>query len=124
MKRLITSFLLFFIIIMELSGCSEIQAALSQDASRGTWVNNVYSNEFANLKFDNVNYWNSLSNEDIIDKMNLGITYINASYYNNRIIELPIMYDMIIVSGRTESTMVIMFKNLKKTGNLSITENK
>lgn len=84
----------------------------SQASIRGTWNDNVYTNEFANLKYTLPEQWQYATDEEIASIM--GTTEDTFD---------KVTYDMVSQNLYTGSNIILMFEDLSKSiGGSKITE--
>ncbi|HBL85290.1 MAG: hypothetical protein A2Y17_03585 [Clostridiales bacterium GWF2_38_85] len=101
MKKAVVILMIISMLILNLAGCSIIQDTLSPNAERGTWNDNVYTNEFANLRFKNADNWLVMTDEEISKMMQLGIDYIDNDKYSKELLDLTTIYDMMVKNNST-----------------------
>ena len=77
--------------------------------SRGKWENNIYTNEFAEIKFNLPEDWAYSSDEEIAKLMNVGAEMLNGNEFA-KIVEQTSVYDMVANNPNTGSSVMIMFE--------------
>lgn len=89
-----------------------------KEISKGKWEGNVYTSEFADLKFTLPEGWNRSTDEEIAEVMNLGKEVLeDEGLYSSKITELTTVYDMMAKNPTTNGSIAIMMEktNVKET---------
>ena len=88
----------------------EATTTAEKEIVKGQWEDNVYTNEFANLKFNLPEGWTHSTDEEIAEFMEIADveTYKNDT---KRLAEETGVYDMIASNPDTAASVMIMFEN-------------
>ena len=89
----------------------ETEVVETKELSRGKWENNVYTNEFADIKFRLPEGWNYSSDEEIASMMNISVDLLNEDQQSfAKIAEQTSVYDMVATNPNTASSVMVMFE--------------
>ncbi len=82
-----------------------------KEISKGKWDDNVYTSEFADLKFTLPEGWKRSTDEEIADVMNLGKEVLeDEGLYSSKISQLTTVYDMMAKNPSTNGSIAIMME--------------
>lgn len=82
-----------------------------KEISKGKWEDNVYTSEFAGLKFKLPEGWNRSTDEEIAEVMNLGKEVLeDEGLYSSKITQLTTVYDMMAKNPTTNGSIAIMME--------------
>lgn len=82
-----------------------------KEISKGKWDDNVYTSEFADLKFTLPEGWNRSTDEEIAEVMNLGKEVLeDEGLYSSKITQLTTVYDMMAKNPTTNGSIAIMME--------------
>lgn len=129
MKRLLWTALLILCIVA-LSACSLLytayDSALPDKLTRGVVADNVYTSEYAGLKFTAPAGWVFGSDEDMAELMDIGADALGDAglEYTEEALKKQTLYDMMCQDTSTGSSMLLLYENLALSGNTGITEEK
>ena len=135
MKKLIKSTALILTGVLILAGCgtnTETQENLGgqsapKEFTRGEWTENVYTSEFAEIKYEMPEAWVYATDEEIKEVIDQGVDLINESgdlAIPKDYLEQKEIYDMIAQNPATGSNVQVMFENMKMVvGGAQIDEN-
>lgn len=81
------------------------------EIERGTWNENVYTNEFAKIKFQLPEGWEASNDEEIAKMMNVGTEMLNSDQQQlSKIAEQTSLYDMVVNDPATGASVMVMFE--------------
>lgn len=84
-----------------------------KEISRGKWEDNVYTSEFAELKFTLPEGWTRSTDEEIAAMMQLGAAMLeDEGKYNAEIAKLTSVYDMLAKSADQTSNIQVMMEKV------------
>ena len=84
-----------------------------KEIARGKWEDNVYTSEFAELKFTLPEGWTRSTDEEIAAMMQLGATMLeDEGKYNAEIAKLTSVYDMLAKSADQTSNIQVMMEKV------------
>ena len=117
---------LLAVILLLLAGSlkGEGQAA-TREFARGSWDGNVFTSEFAGLRFTMPNNWLAGSDEEIAALMGVSLDFLSerGMRFSERILELTNIYDMMVQNPFNGDSVALMYENLSMhIGGSQITE--
>lgn len=78
---------------------------------RGKWEDDVYTSEFANIKFRLPVGWEYSSDEEIAEMMNIGVEALNDDQQAmSKLAEQTSVYDMVANDPSTGASVMVMFE--------------
>lgn len=82
--------------------------------TRGVWEDNVYTSDFANLKFEMPAEWNYASDEEMATLFNFSADQLAEAgmAFSKEMIEARSVYDMMAQSATTGSSVAVVYENL------------
>lgn len=84
-----------------------------KEISRGKWEDNVYTSDFAELKFTLPEGWTRSTDEEIAAMMQLGAAMLeDEGKYNAEIAKLTSVYDMLAKSADQTSNIQVMMEKV------------
>lgn len=82
-----------------------------KEISKGKWEDNVYTSEFADLKFKLPEGWTRSTDEEIAEVMNLGKEVLeDEGLYSSKVAQLTTVYDMMAKNKTTNGSIAIMME--------------
>lgn len=83
-----------------------------KELERGKWVNNVYTNDFANITFKLPEGWTYSSDEEIAQMLNIGVEALGKDNKEelSKIIEQTGLYDMVSKETSTGTSVMVLFE--------------
>lgn len=118
--KILTIIISLVLTLIILTGCGNENTINNEDAnnsektvevSRGQWQDNVYSNDFAKLKFNLPEGWNYSSDEEIAALMNVGAEALNEDQQKlAELAEQMSLYDMVANDPSTGASVMVMFE--------------
>lgn len=95
----------------ENTSTGEQQQETKKEISRGTWEGDVYTSEFAELKFTLPEGWTRSTDEEIAATMQLGADVLaDEGKYQSEISKLKNVYDMMAKSADQTSNIQVMME--------------
>jgi len=135
MKKFIKSTALILAGVLILAGCGtkpETQENLGgqsaqKEFARGEWAENVYTSEFAEIKYELPEAWVYATDEEIKEVIGQGVDLINDSSeldVSEDYLDQAAVYDMFAQNPATGSNVQVIFESMKSVpGSSRIDEN-
>lgn len=121
-KRFMKKLLLLVITICmlgTLAGCGSRDT--EKKLSRGTIEGDVYTSEFADIKFTKPENWVYSTDEEIAQVMNVGAEILEQSEFEKNAAELTTVYDMMVKDVLWGNNVSVGFENLQLSQASNIT---
>ena len=125
MKRIVTAALFIFMAGL-LGGCSIFYTAydnvLSDNLTRGTLTDNIYTSAYAGLTFTAPDGWAYATDEELATLMDLSADAMSDAgvEFSEEALEKQVLYDMQAKDRATGASVLLMYENLALTGNTVI----
>lgn len=116
--------LLSLALILALCGGCLFNAGLDRKLVRGSWNDDVYTNEFADIRFTLPEGWLAATDEEIANLMGLAAeTLEDEDKWAVEAAKLTTVYDMMAQDPATGNNIIVMFENLSMViGGTSMSE--
>ena len=117
MKKIL-AMLLVLLMAVGMVACGNGTGGTSQQPEntnfvRGEWTDNLYVNEFLNLKFTLPEGWNKASDEEIAEMMGLATEFAAGdSSYSTAYNDAKNVYDMVAQDTTNGTNIIVMAENL------------
>lgn len=116
--KIVAIMMMLVLSLTVLAGCGKTgentveQQETKKELSRGKWEGDVYTSEFAELKFTLPDGWTRSTDEEIAATMQLGEEILaDEEKYNSELEKLTTVYDMMVKSAdKTANMQVLMEK--------------
>ena len=107
-------FLLAVILLLLAGNLKGEQTQEVREFARGSWDGNVFTSEFAGLKFTMPHNWLAGSDEEIAALMGISLDFLSdlGMRFSERMIELTTIYDMMAQNPFNGDSVALMFENL------------
>jgi hypothetical protein len=89
-------------------------AANGTEFQRGTVDGDVYSSEYSNFQFTLPSEWNFMSDEEVIETMNIGLDITDANF-TAELLQQTVIYDAVANNTDTGESIMVMYENISKT---------
>ena len=94
---------------------AENNSSSASDFKRGTVEGNVYSSDFANVRFTAPEGWTFANDEYIANMMNLGMDLVGKNdEMTKAMLDSAVIYDAVCTDAATGKNIIIMYENLAK----------
>lgn len=93
---------------------NKIAAAKGTEFQRGTVDGDVYSSEYSNFQFTLPSGWSFMSDEDVLDTMNIGLD-ITDTNLTAELLQQTVIYDAVANNTSTGESIMVMYENISKT---------
>ena len=114
MKRILLVFLAVIVILSAGCGPNEEQAAQARELVRGNWSGDVFTTEFAGLRFNMPSGWIAGTDEEIAELTGVAAGELSerGMKVSEKMLELTTIYDMAATNMQTGSSVMLMYENL------------
>jgi len=112
MKKIFFITLILYILLF--TGCDSKKGSKTKDLTRGTWINNEFISEFANLKFNMPDNWLKGSDDEIAALMGVAVDMLSdrGMKVSGKMLELTTIYDMAAQNPSNRNSVIFMYENL------------
>ena len=117
--KIVAIIMMLVLSLTVLAGCGKTeentaageQQETKKELSRGTWDGDVYTSEFAGLKFTLPEGWTRSTDEEIAEVMQLGEEVLaDEGKYNSELAKLTTVYDMMAKSADQTANIQVMME--------------